>query len=54
MTTSTPSARRSPALELAILIGLPVAVIIAGAVTTALALENGFTPIEPPAIQQGR
>ena len=54
MTPSSTKAdlRPVPFLEIAVMIGLPVAVIVAGAITTAVALQSGFTPIEPPAVQQ--
>ncbi|HSW14297.1 MAG TPA: hypothetical protein VLI06_15735 [Solimonas sp.] len=42
-----------PWLEMALLIGLPVAVLLAGALTTAVAMERGFTPVET-AISAGR
>lgn len=56
MTTPAASVpcRRPPVLELIMLIGLPLAVIVAGAITTAIALDRGFTPIEPPALQRAR
>lgn len=51
---SAAPARRAPVLELLVLIGLPLAVIVAGAVTTAIALDHGFAPIEPASQQQAR
>jgi len=44
-----PSPRRSAlSLELLVMIGLPVAVLVASAVTLALAFGHGFTPVAPP------
>lgn len=34
-----------PIVELLLLVGLPLAVLIAGALTTAVAYERGFTPL---------
>lgn len=39
------SSRRAPLLELALIIGLPLAIMIAGAHMTVVALNSGFTPI---------
>ncbi|MDD3763609.1 MAG: hypothetical protein PHP86_10005 [Nevskiales bacterium] len=44
-TSSTPSRKRKPVIELLLLIGLPLAVLVAGAVTTMLATSHGFTPM---------
>lgn len=37
--------RKKPFIELLLLIALPAAVLLAGAVTTVLAFQQGFTPI---------
>jgi hypothetical protein len=34
-----------PILEVLLLVGLPAAVLLAGAVTTVLAYQQGFTPL---------
>ena len=37
--------KTKPILELLLLIGLPAAVLLAGALTTVVAYEQGFTPM---------
>ncbi len=37
--------KHKPILEILLLVGLPVAVLVAGALTTVLAYERGFTPM---------
>ncbi len=59
MNTATPccekSARsRHSVLEILLLIGLPAAVFIAGALSTSALFNGHVTPVEPPAIQQAR
>lgn len=47
MMSSSPSSKtapRLPLLEIALIIGLPLAVLFAGVYTTALAYRQGFTP----------
>lgn len=41
---SSTAARHPPLLEIALIIGLPLAVLLAGAYTTSLAYRQGFTP----------
>ena len=43
------SPRRGFPLELALVVGLPLATLIAGALTLALAYGQGFTPAPPAA-----
>lgn len=38
---------RKPILELALLILLPLLILLAGAVTTGIAMQNGFTALAP-------
>jgi hypothetical protein len=40
-----PGMKSKPVLELLLLIGLPLAVLVAGAITTAVAMHQGFTPV---------
>lgn len=37
---------RRPIVEILLVFGLPLAVLVAGAITTAVALDQGFTPVE--------
>lgn len=46
-------ARRKLSLELLLMLGLPAAVLLAGAVTLAIAMQSGFTPI-PEAAAESR
>jgi len=39
------SLKSKPVVELLLLIGLPLAVLVAGAVTTVVAMNQGFTPV---------
>ncbi|WP_169577474.1 hypothetical protein [Sinimarinibacterium sp. CAU 1509] len=45
MSTDKSVLKSKPVVELLLLIGLPLAVLIAGAVTTVLAVQQGFTPV---------
>jgi hypothetical protein len=40
---------RSLSVELALVVGLPVLTLVAGALTLALAFTQGFTPVPTPA-----
>jgi hypothetical protein len=54
MTTEQPAFARAPLAELALIIGLPLAVLIAGALTTVAAFQQGFTPVaETPVAPKG-
>ena len=44
-----PAQPRSLSLELALVVGLPLLTLAAGAVTLALAFGQGFTPVAQPA-----
>ena len=43
-----PAAPRAFSLELLVMVGLPLATLVAGALTIALAFGQGFTPVAPP------
>lgn len=44
--------KRFPWIEMSLLVGLPLLVLVAGALTTALAMQQGFTPLEAVVVQQ--
>jgi hypothetical protein len=46
MTAILARLRRLPLIELLLIVGLPLAVMIAGARMTVTAMNQGFTPIE--------
>lgn len=59
MNTASPCCEKSassryPALEMLLLIGLPVAVLFAGAIATSVVFNSHLTPVEPPVVQQAR
>jgi len=43
-----------PWIEMSLLVGLPLLVLAAGAFTTALAMQQGFTPLEAAVVQAAR
>ncbi len=45
MSTEKSVLKSKPIVELLLLVGLPLAVLIAGAVTTVVAMHQGFTPV---------
>lgn len=38
--------KRYPWIEMSLIIGLPMLILAAGVITTTLAMQQGFTPIE--------
>lgn len=44
---------RYPWIEISLMVGLPILVLVAGAFTTALAMEKGFTPLETVIVHVG-
>lgn len=49
-TSGMPARPRAPVIEILLIIGLPLAIMIAGAFLTVTAMESGFTPIENSAV----
>lgn len=50
MNAPNAASRRPPIAEMALVLGVPLLTILAGAITLALAAQSGFTPLpEPPA-----
>jgi len=47
----SPDKPRYPWLEMTLIIGLPLLVLVAGIVTTGLAMQRGFTQLETVAVQ---
>lgn len=42
--------QRAPVIELLLIIGMPLAIMVAGAFMTVTAMQRGFTPIEHTAV----